>query len=443
MFSAIFDVALGLIVVFLVLSIITSAINEYISNLFRRRANSLEAFVGNLLLGTSISIDAFYNDTLIASQSKNKISPWQNRLGNILLRRQSAAPGSPTPGASATGVSAAGPVPAWTLTTTAPEKMRPPYIRAEDFSQALLDSIRRSEYYQNALTSNAVVLPQAAVMTGAVSGAQNKMAQVVRMTTDLGPAGWQALIAELPDGSPLKAVMLSMMAKMESQPASRLHQQIEDWYNRSMDTLTGWYKGRTQLYLLVIGIVMAGVLNIDTITITDRLLENPALRSAVDQVASKIAASNETAVPTETFGVSPTPNAAIAPAPSAVSSGLTPTANPTEVPTEAPTAVPNAAPTIDPSIVAYLDQLDIPIGWPDPAQQPATTPSYLWLLRKLIGLLMTGFAVSQGAPFWFDLLNRIINLRSSLKPAEEKPAVPTPTPAPPPSNLLGPGSGVG
>jgi len=34
-------------------------------------------------------------------------------------------------------------------------------------------------------------------------------------------------------------------------------------------------------------------------------------------------------------------------------------------------------------------------------------------LGKLLGLLITAAAISQGAPFWFDLLSKVGNLRSS------------------------------
>ena len=35
--------------------------------------------------------------------------------------------------------------------------------------------------------------------------------------------------------------------------------------------------------------------------------------------------------------------------------------------------------------------------------------------RKLVGFLITALAISLGAPFWFDLLNRFVNLRVSGK----------------------------
>ena len=59
-----------------------------------------------------------------------------------------------------------------------------------------------------------------------------------------------------------------------------------------------------------------------------------------------------------------------------------------------------------------LDGLKLPIGWPDPAFARE------WYMR-LLGWLITGFAISFGAPFWFDLLNRMMVVRSTVKPDEK------------------------
>jgi hypothetical protein len=42
----------------------------------------------------------------------------------------------------------------------------------------------------------------------------------------------------------------------------------------------------------------------------------------------------------------------------------------------------------------------------------------LWFI-KLAGLLLTGLAISQGAPFWFDILNKFMVIRSTVKPREK------------------------
>jgi hypothetical protein len=46
----------------------------------------------------------------------------------------------------------------------------------------------------------------------------------------------------------------------------------------------------------------------------------------------------------------------------------------------------------------------------------------LW--RGAFGLLMTMFALSLGAPFWFDMLNKVVNIRAAGRAPEEKPKPP-------------------
>jgi hypothetical protein len=38
-----------------------------------------------------------------------------------------------------------------------------------------------------------------------------------------------------------------------------------------------------------------------------------------------------------------------------------------------------------------------------------------WLL-KILGIALSSFAIALGAPFWFDVLNKIINVRLSGNP---------------------------
>jgi hypothetical protein len=41
-----------------------------------------------------------------------------------------------------------------------------------------------------------------------------------------------------------------------------------------------------------------------------------------------------------------------------------------------------------------------------------------------MGLAITVFAISLGAPFWFDMLNKIMVIRSTVKPKEKSPDEP-------------------
>ena len=53
-----------------------------------------------------------------------------------------------------------------------------------------------------------------------------------------------------------------------------------------------------------------------------------------------------------------------------------------------------------------LNESGIPLGWDDKNNNET-------FLTRLAGWLATVLAVMQGAPFWFDLLNKISNVRST------------------------------
>jgi hypothetical protein len=74
--------------------------------------------------------------------------------------------------------------------------------------------------------------------------------------------------------------------------------------------------------------------------------------------------------------------------------------------------------------VKQIEQLDqLPIGWkykvPGTSPQPPTSPNKIVIpvptfsgtLSKIFGWLLTALAISLGAPFWFDLLNKFMQLR--------------------------------
>ncbi len=92
MFSAILDVAIGMMLLYLILSVVVSALNEFLSNVLQWRAKNLEYFIGCLLTNSSITPKAFFEQTVISPQLED------NR--------------------------------------------RPAYIKAEDFAQAVLDLAR-------------------------------------------------------------------------------------------------------------------------------------------------------------------------------------------------------------------------------------------------------------------------------------------------------------
>jgi len=86
--------------------------------------------------------------------------------------------------------------------------------------------------------------------------------------------------------------------------------------------------------------------------------------------------------------------------------------------------------------ITKLTTLGVPVGWTNetgegfrrwpgwlPGDEGATAWGAIWrdtVRYHLLGWLLTALAASLGAPFWFDLLNKIITIRSAGKVPEEK-----------------------
>jgi hypothetical protein len=141
----------------------------------------------------------------------------------------------------------------------------------------------------------------------------------------------------------------------------------EQWFNASMDRLSGEYKRRMQAVTLVVSLVLVSLLGADTLSIANALYKEPALRAAVTG-AAQAAPSSQVQV--------------------------------------AAGSQPGTVSSLQQS-VDLLSKTGLPIGW-----NAFPTDTTAWI-RKILGLLITTLAVSLGAPFWFDLLKNLANLRSS------------------------------
>jgi hypothetical protein len=130
--------------------------------------------------------------------------------------------------------------------------------------------------------------------------------------------------------------------------------------------------------LFLIGVALAAGLNVNAISITDHLARNKALRESL------VARAN--AVTHDSFYVKQLSDSTFRLA-------------------EAKRANDE------------LNALDLPIGIERYSlpRKPAD-----WV-RMFGGILITAFAVTLGAPFWFDALNKMMVIRSTVKPHEKSP----------------------
>jgi hypothetical protein len=351
--SGILDVAIGLILVYLIMSILASALVEAVNGALQTRAKGLEAFIRQLL-----------RDPASAKTNLEKfVSPFQRGLdafinvfgGDGNTNRPSTKSKSPVQ-ADRVDYFYSETLVAATLNGT----QKPSYIDSKDFALAVFDTIFSFESEGRAADWRSLM----------------DMEQIAQ-TVD-----------RLPTGMPLKDVMRALLTKANNDK-DQLVKLLEDWFDSSMDRVRGGFKQTTQRTLVIIGIVAAALLNVDSIAITNRLLQNPALRAHIAEQAAVVAGQ--------------------------VKGGQLPA-----------------------YYLEQIDQLGLPVGWTEtniresfnikPGSTGLPVDIGGLVIMKVLGILITGFAVSQGAPFWFDLLNKLTNIRSGGKPpptASEAPVTPS------------------
>jgi hypothetical protein len=337
------EVAIGLVFVYLVLSLLSSALAEALEHFFRYRADYLRQGIQKLLLADNASLrDELYAHPLI----KSLYTP--SRLEG---KGRSAGPS---------------------------------YIPSRQFVLALLDTITKGK---TLLAGSQPENPVARLLAAIDANKELPLPLVGALRTLIHDAG-------------------SDMEKVKGN--------IHEWFDGSMDRVAGWYKRRAQFVLTVIGIIVAVVINVDTLLIINTLSNDSAVRSAVVTAAETYIRENP--------------------------QGPTTAANTQEAAgslDQLTSDVRNSVQTVS----KQLGTLGLPIGWRyrDPggvdknvAINPPSTylienrvwptsPAEWWdqLASHLLGWLLTAFAVSFGAPFWFDILNKIMVIRSTVKPREK------------------------
>lgn len=173
---------------------------------------------------------------------------------------------------------------------------------------------------------------------------------------------------------------------------------LEGWFDDAMERVSGEYKRVASISLAACAGILVLVGNIDAVRIAERFYTDDALRKTVADAVPEVLRSVAPSMPT---------NAAPA-------RTLTPPST---------TDMTNALRTVV-MAVDQLTSLKLPIGWEN--EPPGSLATASQWFRKLLGLILSAAAFSLGAPFWFDLLNRLVNLRAGGRP----PAVTSPAPAP-------------
>jgi hypothetical protein len=67
-----------------------------------------------------------------------------------------------------------------------------------------------------------------------------------------------------------------------------------------------------------------------------------------------------------------------------------------------------------------LDDISLPLGWGQYNVEQQLTDEQKWpvpYIRRVLGWIISGLAISMGSSFWFDLLSKVVNIRNAGKPS--------------------------
>lgn len=320
MFLKTLEVAIGVVFLYLLLTFVASAILEGIAILFNWRAKTLYQTIDVMFHGDQlVSARKIYQNPLVRALGRNaaKVS----RL-NFVERF------------------------GWHERHT---KIAPSYIPAGVFSAAVLETLMMS----GKPLSQEVLSPEGFIKTlrqrSAAGTGAHPLMSILRITLAT-------------QGASIQAVKLA----------------IEKWFNDSMDRASGWYKRRTQVWLLGLGLVIAVGGHVDTIAISQWLWSGDAARQAALAAAQSYAGRNN----------------------------AIPAATPTDE--ELKKYFGDVANQIG-DLDRQITDLQYPIGWYDASTKKCREVSW----QFVFGALITAIAISMGSTFWFDSLQSLIKLRGS------------------------------
>ncbi|PWV56845.1 hypothetical protein [Chitinophaga sp. S165] len=316
--SVVLEVAVGIVFVYIWVSMICTALREAIETFTKTRAAYLERGIRELLHDTKAEniVKSFFEHPMINCLYSSGYKPGKKNNEPRLLENG---------------------------------KNLPSYIPSKNFALALMDIAARG-------TKNSVV-----------SSDPN--------SAEMSIASIRANILNI-QNVPVQRAVLTALDSAQGD-LDRLQQNLEKWFDSSMDRVSGWYKRSTQWILFFIGLTVAVGLNINTIKIADYLFQN-------DDVRKLIVMQAENATKDSTFTKQNFEQAK-----------------------------------------AGLTALKLPIGWgnginPDGGNDNVGSQDW-WkkLPIYILGWLLTALAATLGAPFWFDMLNKIMVIRGTVKPAEK------------------------
>ncbi len=390
------EVCISMALLYLVLSLMVTIVNEMIATLASLRSRNLSKIIVKLIDHPE-TLNKFYQHGLI----KNAIN---------------AANGGKTPKTEQPIID-----PAAAASAAASDKAAT--VPVEAATKPAIVTTAANEARESAAAENKggkkipAVVPQRAKHSSYLDSRSFAMALLASLFDKDKPipivSDIRTNVEKLPD-SGIKDMLVSAITNGQEDIA-KIRDELAQSFDAVMDRLSGDYKRKLRWISIAVGFAIAAALNVDSFALSQSLWRDSDMREKAVAAAERFSQEEyDHAVreckPKDLAGkvdeAKPDEESTPANPEAAAERGIEADTTPLE-------AISNC---MLPKLSKLYDGLNpFPIGWAN--HWPSNELD--WGLRFL-GLLWTGLALSLGAPFWFDTLQRFVNIRATGTKPEPK-----------------------
>lgn len=165
--------------------------------------------------------------------------------------------------------------------------------------------------------------------------------------------------------------ILEFLARQDGGNTAVFKDKIGFWFDEIMTRASEWYKGNIKWWLFGVGFALALIFNVDTIQIYQTISANAVLQEQIVTMATEFVEKNDSLQG---------PNLEL--------------------------SIQESAAHLD-STIKQIEPVRSALGLGWSASEGKNLP---WWLIKFAGLLLTGISVTFGAPFWFEILKKLLAL---------------------------------
>lgn len=369
--SGVLDVVIGLVFIYLLYSLLATILQEMIASWFSFRSKNLERAIVRMLEDKSFSTSWFSGITGLFRKSGSS-----SRAGGVSREFYDH--------------------PLIKFLAESNNRSMPSYIKRETFSKVVVD-----------------------LLHGEATKPGEDLRPLIQKALDDSRTG----AGNIPIGPETLRYLRSVWAEAQGD-IRKFRESLENWFDETMERATGWYKKHVQFILFFIGLALAIAFNVDTIRIVGKLEKDPKLREQLVQQADAFIKANpdldkqilEQQQTLESLNAE-LGNQGLPPA---TADSLKKVAEGDSLTLEKQKQMKalrdkllvQADSLIKNDIGKANDLLGLGLK-----SYACVRCDWGCFFRSLAGWIITALAISLGAPFWFDLLSKLMKVRNSVRTA--------------------------